>query len=121
MVLAPSCIALASFGKFYRVLIFRGSPRHHPYVFSLPKLSLELCNAYYCGLGAWRARLWFEQWGEWAVLVAAFISPLLPGVTAMPLALFILASLVGRGIPFSGNSANALWGSPDGSHITEIY
>jgi len=61
-------------------------------------------------MGYWdsylEARLWFEQWGGWAVLLAGFspipykVFTIAAGVVAMPLVPFTLASVVGRGTRF---------------------
>lgn len=53
-----------------------------------------------------RVNLWFEKWGFLAVLVAGFspvpykIFTIAAGALAMPLPLFVLASVVGRGARF---------------------
>jgi membrane protein YqaA with SNARE-associated domain len=53
-----------------------------------------------------KVRLWFEEWGGWAVLLAGFspvpykLFTIAAGVVAMPLIPFTLASLVGRGSRF---------------------
>ncbi|ABA57304.1 conserved hypothetical protein [Nitrosococcus oceani ATCC 19707] len=63
-----------------------------------------------------KARLWFEEWGGWAVLLAGFspipykVFTIAAGVAAMPLALFIMASLAGRGARFFLVAALMRWG-----------
>ena len=61
-------------------------------------------------LGYWDAyekgRIWFENWGVWAVLIAGFspipykIFTIAAGVATLNLPAFILASFIGRGARF---------------------
>lgn len=61
---------------------------------------------------------WFTSWGFWAVLAAGFspipykIFTISAGAMAMPLAPFVLASLVGRGARFFLVAGLIFWGGP---------
>ena len=62
-----------------------------------------------------RARLWFAEWGFWAVFVAGFspipykIFTIAAGVLSLFLPLFIAASLVGRGLRFFLVAIIVMW------------
>lgn len=62
------------------------------------------------------ARQWFDQWGFWAVLLAGFspipykVFTITAGVISMNFAVFVLASLVGRGARFYLVAGLMRWG-----------
>lgn len=63
-----------------------------------------------------RARDWFERWGFWAVFLAG-VSPIpykvftiTAGVIAMSFPLFVLASIIGRGVRFFLVAGLMVWG-----------
>ena len=62
-----------------------------------------------------RARLWFAEWGFWAVFVAGFspipykIFTIAAGVLSLFLPLFIVASLIGRGLRFFLVAGVVMW------------
>lgn len=64
------------------------------------------------------ARLWFEQWGFWAVFLAGFtpipykVFTIAAGAGGMFLPLFVAASLVGRGGRFFLVALLVRWGGP---------
>lgn len=64
------------------------------------------------------SRDWFGRWGFWAVLAAGFspipykIFTIAAGALVMPLAPFVLASLVGRGARFYLVAGLLRWGGP---------
>lgn len=64
------------------------------------------------------ARLWFEQWGFWAIFLAGFtpipykVFTIAAGAGGMFLPLFVAASLVGRGGRFFLVALLVRWGGP---------
>ncbi|MFM1859423.1 MAG: hypothetical protein RL133_923, partial [Pseudomonadota bacterium] len=62
------------------------------------------------------AKLWFDEYGFWAVLIAGFspipykVFTIAGGVAAMPLLPFVLASIVGRGGRFFLVAGLMKWG-----------
>ena len=73
---------------------------------------LDYWDAY---LQVWQ---WFQTWGVWAVLVAGFspipykVFTIAAGAVSMPLAPFLIVSLVGRGARFFLLSGLVAWGGP---------
>lgn len=65
-----------------------------------------------------QARAWFGDWGIWVILIAGFspipykVFTIAAGAVAMPLAPFVLASLVGRGARFFLVAGAMAWGGP---------
>jgi membrane protein YqaA with SNARE-associated domain len=132
VILAPMALACPSQAWHYAalttvVLVFGGL-----FGYWLGALAFNLIEPLLHQLGYWdsylKAHLWFEHWGGWAVLATGFtpipykVFTLSAGVAAMPLAsLYFSLPSRPRGPIFSSGSANALWGSSNGSHITEIY
>ncbi len=70
---------------------------------------------------------WFTTWGFWAVLAAGFspipykIFTISAGAMAMPLAPFVLASLVGRGARFFLVAGLIYWGGPRVETVLRRY
>ncbi len=65
-----------------------------------------------------QARLWFAEWGFWAILMAGFtpipykVFTIASGVAAMALLPFFLGSLIGRGARFFLVAGLMHWGGP---------
>jgi membrane protein YqaA with SNARE-associated domain len=63
-----------------------------------------------------QAKLWFDEWGVWAIFVAGFspipykVFTIAAGVLSMALLPFVLASAIGRGARFFLVAALMAWG-----------
>ena len=63
-----------------------------------------------------QAKVWFDQWGVWAIFIAGFspipykVFTIAAGVLSMALLPFVLASAVGRGARFYLVAALMAWG-----------
>ncbi len=63
-----------------------------------------------------QAKVWFDEWGFWAIFLAGFspipykVFTITAGVISMALFPFVAASLVGRGIRFYLVAALMVWG-----------
>ncbi len=63
-----------------------------------------------------KAKLWFDEWGFWAIFLAGFspipykVFTITAGVIAMPLLPFTLASAIGRGARFFLVAGLMAWG-----------
>jgi len=63
-----------------------------------------------------QAKMWFDEWGFWAVFLAGFspipykVFTITAGVISMALAPFVIASLIGRGGRFFLVAALMAWG-----------
>ena len=65
-----------------------------------------------------QVQLWFQIWGVWVVLIAGFspipykVFTIAAGAVSMPLAPFLIVSLVGRGARFFLLSGLVAWCGP---------
>ncbi len=110
VMLAPMSLACPSRAWYYATITTVASVLGGVLGYGMGALAFSMAESLLQQLGYWdsylKAHLWFEQWGGWAVLVAAFTPipykafTLAAGVAAMSLAPFILASLIGRGARF---------------------
>lgn len=68
--------------------------------------------------GYLKARVWFDEWGFWAVFIAGFspipykVFTIAAGSMAMALGPFALASVIGRGARFYLVAGLLAWGGP---------
>lgn len=82
-------------------------------------------------LGYWdayeKSQNWFREWGFWAVLAAGFspipykIFTIAAGAMAMPIAPFVLASVVGRASRFYLVAGLLYWGGPRIEELLRRY
>ncbi len=74
-----------------------------------------------------RAKLWFEEWGFWAIFLAGFspipykVFTITAGVIAMPLLPFTLASAIGRGARFFLVAGLMAWGGERMERVLHRY
>lgn len=64
-------------------------------------------------------RIWFEEWGFWAILIAGFspipykVFTIAAGTLSMNLPLFVVGSIIGRGGRFYLVATLLAWGGPE--------
>lgn len=120
VMLAPMSLARPNRAWHYAMLTTVASVLGGLLGYIIGALAFSMVEPLLHQLGYWdsylKARLWFEHWGGWAVLLAGFspipykVFTLAAGVVAMPLVPFILASLSGRGARFFLVAALMRWG-----------
>lgn len=77
--------------------------------------------------GYLKARVWFDEWGFWAVFVAGFspipykVFTIAAGSLSMAMGPFVLASLIGRGARFYLVAGLLAWGGPRMEQALERY
>ena len=110
IMLAPMALAQPSRAWRYAILTTLTSVAGGVLGYGIGVLAFSVVEPALHQLSYWdlylQVRLWFEQWGVWAVLLAGFspvpykLFTIAAGVVAMPLLPFTLASIVGRGTRF---------------------
>ena len=90
--------------------------------YAIGYFALDLVEPMIRTAGYWdgyqQVRAWFNEWGFWAVLAAGFspipykLFTIAAGALAMPVPLFALASIVGRGGRFFLVAGLVRWGGP---------
>ncbi|QBQ54700.1 YqaA family protein [Nitrosococcus wardiae] len=120
VMLAPMSLACPNRAWRYALLTTVASVLGGVLGYGIGALAFSLVEPLLHQLDYWdaylKARLWFENWGGWAVLLAGFspvpykVFTIAAGVVAMPLLPFTLASLAGRGARFFLVAALMRWG-----------
>ncbi|MEN8106467.1 MAG: YqaA family protein [Pseudomonadota bacterium] len=74
-----------------------------------------------------KAKVWFEEWGFWAILIAGFspipykVFTIAAGSLGMSLPLFVIGSLIGRGGRFFLVASLLAWGGPKMEAALRVY
>jgi len=84
--------------------------------FFFEQIGKQIIDFYHAGEKFDHVQIWYEQYGVWLVLLAAVtpipykVFTIASGVLAMPLVLFVLASIVGRAAQFFLVAGLLWWG-----------
>ena len=120
VMLAPMCLAQPSRAWWFALLttvtsVLGGLFGYVIGLYAFQAIEPWLLQSHYAGAFE-TAKLWFDEYGFWAVLIAGFspipykVFTIAAGVAAMPLLPFVLASIVGRGGRFFLVAGLMKWG-----------
>ncbi|ORU93074.1 MAG: hypothetical protein A6F70_04635 [Cycloclasticus sp. symbiont of Bathymodiolus heckerae] len=110
VMLAPMCLAKPSKGFYFAALTTIGSVLGGAFGYMIGMFSFELIEpaieALKYGEKLENVKLWFAEWGFWAIFIAGFspipykLFTIAAGMLHMMFLPFILASIIGRGARF---------------------
>ncbi len=123
VMLAPMCLARPPRALFLALLTTLTSVAGGVFGYLIGAFAFDIIAPWVSDGGHYaeafeQARLWFEQWGLWAVLLAGFspipykIFTVSAGFLSMSLLPFVLASIIGRGSRFFLVAILMAWGGP---------
>lgn len=131
VMLAPMALAQPARAWYYATITTIASVLGGLAGYFIGMFAFELVEPVLKDAGYWDHYLtvqdWFARWGFWAVFVAGFspipykVFTIAAGALGMPLAPFVIASIIGRGGRFYLVSALMRWGGERMQHLLRTY
>lgn len=131
VMLAPMALARRDRAWYYALLTTLASVAGGAAGYLIGYFAFELVEPLIREAGYWeryeRARVWFDEWGFWAIFLAGFspipykLFTISAGVIAMNFPLFVLASFIGRGARFFLVAGLMVWGGEPMERNLRLY
>lgn len=131
VMLAPMALARRDRAWYYALLTTLASVAGGAAGYLIGYFAFELVEPLIREAGYWeryeRARIWFDEWGFWAIFLAGFspipykLFTISAGVIAMNFPLFVLASFIGRGARFFLVAGLMVWGGEPMERNLRLY